>query len=196
MKWRDSTRVGDPSLDSCPVGKPTSRATAPRNSLVAACDSMTIPPEQPRRRPPVTIVGAVLGAIGGLIGSPQVPVGFSSEDEHPGWNLSDKIDLPPHGECRYLVEFVSGQTASIEVASTHAVTIAVCDDDDYDFRPHREWYASRQTQGPELEKLLLEYEDGTSRTEGWPRPTSGPTTPPKTAKIGPTRPKLRNRRIS
>lgn len=59
-----------------------------------------------------------------------------------------------------------------------------------------EWYSSMQTQGSELEKLLLEYDEGTNRTEGWPRPTSGPTTPPKVAQIGPTRPKLRNRRLS
>jgi integrase len=59
-----------------------------------------------------------------------------------------------------------------------------------------EWYSSMQTQGPELEKMLLEYYDGTNRIEGWPRPTSGPTTPPKLAQIGPTQPTLRDRRIS
>ncbi len=59
-----------------------------------------------------------------------------------------------------------------------------------------EWYSSMQTPGPELEKMLLEYQDGKNQSEGWPRPTFGPTTPEKLAQIGPTRPNLRSRRIS
>lgn len=59
-----------------------------------------------------------------------------------------------------------------------------------------EWYSSMQTPGPELEKMLLEYEDGKNQVEGWPRPTFGPSTSEKLAQIGPTRPNLRDRRIS
>jgi integrase len=59
-----------------------------------------------------------------------------------------------------------------------------------------EWYSSRQEQGQELEKMLLENSDGTNPAGSWPRPTSGPTTPPKLAQIGPTRPNLRNQKIS
>ncbi|MEX2261064.1 MAG: tyrosine-type recombinase/integrase [Bryobacteraceae bacterium] len=59
-----------------------------------------------------------------------------------------------------------------------------------------EWYSNMQTRGTELEKMLLEYHDGTNQAETWPRPTSGPSAPPKLAQIGPTRPKLANRRIS
>jgi len=59
-----------------------------------------------------------------------------------------------------------------------------------------EWYASLNTPGPELEKMLLECDDGKDRKEGWPRPTFGPTSPDKLAQIGPTRPNLGNRRIS
>jgi integrase len=59
-----------------------------------------------------------------------------------------------------------------------------------------EWYSSMQTPALELEKMLLEYDDGKNQTESWPRPTSGPTSPQKLAQIGPPRPNLRNRRIS
>jgi integrase len=59
-----------------------------------------------------------------------------------------------------------------------------------------EWYSSIHTQGPELEKMLLEFYDGTNRTEGWPRPTSRPTTPSRLAQIGPTQPNLGTRRMS
>jgi hypothetical protein len=57
-------------------------------------------------------------------------------------------------------------------------------------------YANMQTAGPELEKMLLEYDNGKDETEGWPGPTFGPTTSQKLAQIGPTRPNLRNRRTS
>lgn len=59
-----------------------------------------------------------------------------------------------------------------------------------------EWYSSKQASGPELEQMLLEYEDGKGATTGWPRPTLGPTTPKNWPKLAPTRPKLPNRRIS
>jgi integrase len=59
-----------------------------------------------------------------------------------------------------------------------------------------EWYSSMQASGPELEKMLLEYDDGKGSPAGWPRPNFGPTTSQKLAKIGPIRPKLSNRRIS
>ena|SRR5579875_3731395 len=42
--------------------------------------------------------------------------------------------------------------------------------------------------GPELEKMLLEYEDGKAHSEGWPKPTFGPTQPQKAGPIGPIRP--------
>jgi integrase len=59
-----------------------------------------------------------------------------------------------------------------------------------------EWYASMQTPGLELERMLIEYEDGKASLGGWPRPSFGPTTSQKLALIGPTQPNLRNRRIS
>jgi integrase len=59
-----------------------------------------------------------------------------------------------------------------------------------------EWYSKVHTPGPELEKMLLEYEDGKDQSEGWPRPPFGPPKPEKVAQIGPTRPNLQNRRIS
>lgn len=59
-----------------------------------------------------------------------------------------------------------------------------------------EWYSKVRTPGPELEKMLLEYEDGKDQLEGWPRPPFGPPKPEKVAQIGPTRPNLQNRRIS
>src|SRR5688572_10652006 len=59
-----------------------------------------------------------------------------------------------------------------------------------------EWYSSMRTPGPELEKMLLEYEDGKNNADGWPRPTSGPKTSEKLAQIGPTRPNSRNWRVS
>ncbi|MGH9630383.1 MAG: hypothetical protein ACRD7E_18880, partial [Bryobacteraceae bacterium] len=93
---------------------------------------MTTPPERPLRKPPVAILDSILGAMGLLIGIPQVRVGVSTADDHPGWNISDDFDLPARGECRYLIELVSSQTASIYVASTHPVAISVCDDDEYD----------------------------------------------------------------
>ncbi len=49
-----------------------------------------------------------------------------------------------------------------------------------------EWYSSMRIPGPELEKMLLEYDDGKNQTEGWPRPTFGPATSQKLAQIGPT----------
>ena len=59
-----------------------------------------------------------------------------------------------------------------------------------------EWYSKVHTPGPELENMLLEYEDGKDPAEGWPRPPFGPPKPEKVAQIGPTRLNLRNRRIS
>ena len=59
-----------------------------------------------------------------------------------------------------------------------------------------EWYSSLQAPGPELERMLLEYDDGKNLAEGWPRPTFGPTKPAKPAQIGPPRPNLGNRRVS
>jgi len=59
-----------------------------------------------------------------------------------------------------------------------------------------EWYAGMQTPGPELEKMLLEYEDGKDQVEGWPRPTLGPTTSQKLAQIGLTQPNSKKLRTS
>jgi integrase len=59
-----------------------------------------------------------------------------------------------------------------------------------------EWYSNMQGSGPELEKMLLEYDDGKGGAANWPRPDFGPTTPQKLAQIGLTGPKLPNRRIS
>jgi integrase len=59
-----------------------------------------------------------------------------------------------------------------------------------------EWYSNMQTPGPELERMLLDYDDGKDQTESWPRPTFGPTTSQKPAQIGPTRPNSRDRKVS
>ena len=79
------------------------------------------------------ILDSIRKAIGSRVGTHQVHVGSPVPDgDHPGWNISDEIDLPPHGECRYVVELVCGQMAFAEVASAHPVVISVWDDDDYD----------------------------------------------------------------
>lgn len=52
--------------------------------------------------------------------------------DSPGWNISDDIELPARGECRYVVELVRGQTVSVEVASAYPIEISVCDDDTYE----------------------------------------------------------------
>lgn len=59
-----------------------------------------------------------------------------------------------------------------------------------------EWYSRVQTPGRELEKMLLEYEDGKDQAEGWPRPPFGPLSSQKVAQIGPIQPNLRDRRMS
>ena len=46
-----------------------------------------------------------------------------------------------------------------------------------------EWYSNAQK--ADLEDMLVEYEDGSNESEGWPRPTFGPTTPEK---LGPNWP--------
>ena len=57
-----------------------------------------------------------------------------------------------------------------------------------------EWYSNAQK--ADLEDMLVEYEDRNNESEGWPRPTSGPTTPQRLAQIGPFRPNPGKRRIS
>ena len=59
-----------------------------------------------------------------------------------------------------------------------------------------EWYSSMQTPGTELEEMLLDYEDGKNESESWPGPTLGPSTSPKPAQSGPTRPNSRNLKVS
>jgi hypothetical protein len=53
-------------------------------------------------------------------------------DGDPGWDISDEIELPPRGECRYVVELVRGQTLSVEVGSAYPIGISVWDDDTYE----------------------------------------------------------------
>jgi hypothetical protein len=67
-----------------------------------------------------------------MAGIPGLQARHTVEDDHPGWNISDEINLLPSAECRYVIELVTGQTVSIGVASTHPVAIAICDDDLYD----------------------------------------------------------------
>lgn len=77
---------------------------------------------------------------GALIEPPFLHVDLTAEDgrcrrpceEHPGWNITDQITLPPYGECRYVIELVSDQAASIGLASIGPVEVLICDDDDYD----------------------------------------------------------------
>jgi hypothetical protein len=59
-------------------------------------------------------------------------VSTQTADDHQGWNISDDIELPAHGECRYVVELVRGQTVTIEVASPYPIEICVWDDDAYE----------------------------------------------------------------
>jgi hypothetical protein len=102
MRWRDPARVRDTEPDLVPV----------RGEAVQ--------------------LSAVLSDATLLDGLPQLRARDTVADYYPGWNISDEIDLPPSTECRYMIELVSGQTASIGVASTHPVAIAICDDDVYD----------------------------------------------------------------
>jgi len=69
-----------------------------------------------------------------LVGAPRIRLGISPPEEHPGWNIEDQVDLAPHGEGRYLVEFVRGQIVTIALASGHPVGLAVLDDDDDECR--------------------------------------------------------------
>lgn len=79
------------------------------------------------------IIDSIRKAIGSRVGTRQGHAGSALPDgDYPGWNISDEIDLPPYGECRYVVELVCGQMAFAEVASVHPVLISVWDDDDYD----------------------------------------------------------------
>ncbi len=55
-----------------------------------------------------------------------------------------------------------------------------------------EWYSNMQKPGPELEAMLLEYEDENNPREDWP----GPTTTQKVAQIGPSGPNSAKWRIS
>jgi hypothetical protein len=59
-------------------------------------------------------------------------VSTPTADDHPGWNISDDIELPAHGECRYVVELVRGQTVTIEAAGAYPIEISVWDDDTYE----------------------------------------------------------------
>ena len=133
MMWRAPTRAGAPGLEGSPVGKRSSRGSAPRRSPLPISDSTTMSADRPPRKHRQTILDAIWRAVDLLIGIPQVRLGYSGVDEHPGWNISDEIDLPPRGECRYVVELACGQTASVRVAGIHPIAIKVCDDDDYDF---------------------------------------------------------------
>lgn len=53
-------------------------------------------------------------------------------DGDAGWDICDEIELPPRGECRYVVELVRGQTLSVEVASAYPIEISVLNDDTYE----------------------------------------------------------------
>jgi len=57
---------------------------------------------------------------------------FEEREAHPGWNIEDEVDLTPGGECRYIVELVSGQEAFLTVVASHAFELLICHDDDYD----------------------------------------------------------------
>lgn len=57
-----------------------------------------------------------------------------------------------------------------------------------------EWFSN--TQEPEFENMLIEYEAADGRREGWPRPTFGPTNREKLAQIGPSGPNEGKRRVS
>jgi integrase len=59
-----------------------------------------------------------------------------------------------------------------------------------------EWYSNTRTPGLELERMLLEFDDGKGQSQGWPGPTFGPMTPQKPAQIGPTRPNSRKQKVS
>jgi integrase len=59
-----------------------------------------------------------------------------------------------------------------------------------------EWYSSTRTSGTELEEMLLDYEDGKDEFESWPGPTLRPSTSPKPAQSGPTRPNSRKLKVS
>jgi hypothetical protein len=84
-----------------------------------------------------------------LIGARRIRLGISPSQEHPGWNIEDQVDLEPHGEGRYLVDFVCGQVVTIALASRHPVGLAVLDDDEYESRKNDQLWPSycRPTSG-------------------------------------------------
>jgi integrase len=59
-----------------------------------------------------------------------------------------------------------------------------------------EWYSRTHTPQTELEKMLLDYDDGKNQSDSWPRPTHGPSTTQKAAQTGPTPTNSRNRKVS
>lgn len=59
-----------------------------------------------------------------------------------------------------------------------------------------EWYSTIQTPGRELEKMLLDYREGTGSPETWPGPNLGPITSTKPAQFGPSTPNSLHRRVS
>lgn len=137
MAWWDPTRVNDFGPFSSPVSEPSSRSPVSElrhlvSDSTSAISKRTLCTPSLLRTPRLMILHSIWTAIRLRTRIPQSRSRAREPNNHPGWNISDEIDLSPRGECRYLVELVRGQSASIAVASTHPVTIAVCDDDDFD----------------------------------------------------------------
>ena len=128
MNWQSSMRqLGHGSF---PVCKRSSISRLLEEGTRSPCEITTS--ETTQRKPPLAILGSIWRALGFKAGIHRAHLELYEADDHPGWNISDEIDLPPRGECRYLVELVSDQTASVHFTGTHPVAIAICDDDDYD----------------------------------------------------------------
>jgi hypothetical protein len=56
-----------------------------------------------------------------------------------------------------------------------------------------EWYSRMQPGAPALAEMLVDFQDGKTDSEGWPGPTFGPTSTPKSAKTGQVSPMSRRR---
>jgi hypothetical protein len=73
----------------------------------------------------------------------RIHMGTGPQEEHPGWNIVDEVELVAHGECRYLVELVSRQPVTVSLASRVPVGLVVLDDDEYESRENdQSWSGS------------------------------------------------------
>ena len=96
----------------------------------------------------------------------EMRFGCSLAEDHPGWTITDQLNLPAHGECRYVLELLCGQSVAVELDAASSLEVLVCEDDDYDFweesgcLPDSHWWIT----GPMDEEMRQEFEFRAPRT--------------------------------